>query len=190
MVLSGDHDRALPLFEVNRPRASTLLLSQVAKGLVRRLIITLPPRTLKSLCASVALDFAVGADGDGIDSERLLRSRSAREVDRQARGNGISGDISGGIFRICRPFGSPAVPRARFLFRLALRLCTAANDFTRGIHDRMPELPGRQDHELWQTEMASANCCGQRQRASAHVARFQSGQSAKPSITARRNLSC
>jgi predicted phage terminase large subunit-like protein len=30
-------------------------LSQVAEGKVRRLIITLPPRTLKSLCASVAL---------------------------------------------------------------------------------------------------------------------------------------
>ena len=30
-------------------------LSQVANGDVRRLIITLPPRTLKSLCASVAL---------------------------------------------------------------------------------------------------------------------------------------
>ena len=33
----------------------TYKLSEVAKGLVRRLIITLPPRTLKSLCASVAL---------------------------------------------------------------------------------------------------------------------------------------
>jgi hypothetical protein len=30
-------------------------LSQVAKGHIRRLIVTLPPRTLKSLCASVAL---------------------------------------------------------------------------------------------------------------------------------------
>ena len=35
--------------------AVTHKLSQVAKGYVRRLIITLPPRTLKSLCASVAL---------------------------------------------------------------------------------------------------------------------------------------
>ena len=35
--------------------AVTYKLSQVAKGPVRRLIITLPPRTLKSLCASVAL---------------------------------------------------------------------------------------------------------------------------------------
>ena len=35
--------------------AVTHKLSQVAKGHVRRLIITLPPRTLKSLCASVAL---------------------------------------------------------------------------------------------------------------------------------------
>src|SRR6202023_468567 len=35
--------------------AVTYKLSQVAKGLVRRLIITLPPRTLKSLCASVSL---------------------------------------------------------------------------------------------------------------------------------------
>ena len=35
--------------------AVTYKLSQVANGLVRRLIITLPPRTLKSLCASVAL---------------------------------------------------------------------------------------------------------------------------------------
>src|SRR5580704_1075599 len=35
--------------------AVTSKLSEVAKGLVRRLIITLPPRTLKSLCASVAL---------------------------------------------------------------------------------------------------------------------------------------
>ena len=35
--------------------AVTHKLSQVANGDVRRLIITLPPRTLKSLCASVAL---------------------------------------------------------------------------------------------------------------------------------------
>src|SRR5690242_12490845 len=35
--------------------AVTEKLSQVACGAVRRLIITLPPRTLKSLCASVAL---------------------------------------------------------------------------------------------------------------------------------------
>jgi predicted phage terminase large subunit-like protein len=35
--------------------AVTHKLSQVASGEVRRLIITLPPRTLKSLCASVAL---------------------------------------------------------------------------------------------------------------------------------------
>jgi predicted phage terminase large subunit-like protein len=35
--------------------AVTEKLSQVARGEVRRLIITLPPRTLKSLCASVAL---------------------------------------------------------------------------------------------------------------------------------------
>ena len=35
--------------------AVTEKLSQVARGTVRRLIITLPPRTLKSLCASVAL---------------------------------------------------------------------------------------------------------------------------------------
>src|SRR5450759_351784 len=35
--------------------AVTYKLSQVASGEVRRLIITLPPRTLKSLCASVAL---------------------------------------------------------------------------------------------------------------------------------------
>jgi hypothetical protein len=35
--------------------AVTYKLSQVAKGHVRRLIITLPPRTLKSLCSSVAL---------------------------------------------------------------------------------------------------------------------------------------
>ena len=52
-------------FDVVRPRvifkpnwhfeAVTHKLSQVASGEVRRLIITLPPRTLKSLCASVAL---------------------------------------------------------------------------------------------------------------------------------------
>ena len=35
--------------------AVTHKLSQVARGEVRRLIITLPPRNLKSLCASVAL---------------------------------------------------------------------------------------------------------------------------------------
>ena len=35
--------------------AVTHKLTQVAKGDVRRLIITLPPRNLKSLCASVAL---------------------------------------------------------------------------------------------------------------------------------------
>ena len=35
--------------------AVTFKLSQLAKGYIRRLIITLPPRSLKSLCASVAL---------------------------------------------------------------------------------------------------------------------------------------
>ena len=35
--------------------AVTYKLYQVAKGDIRRLIITLPPRSLKSLCASVAL---------------------------------------------------------------------------------------------------------------------------------------
>ena len=35
--------------------AVTYKLNQVAKGHIRRLIITLPPRSLKSLCASVAL---------------------------------------------------------------------------------------------------------------------------------------
>jgi predicted phage terminase large subunit-like protein len=35
--------------------AVTYKLSQLAKGYVRRLIVTLPPRSLKSLCASVAL---------------------------------------------------------------------------------------------------------------------------------------
>jgi len=35
--------------------AVTYKLSQVAKGHIRRLIITVPPRTLKSLCASLAL---------------------------------------------------------------------------------------------------------------------------------------
>ena len=35
--------------------AVTYKLAQVAKGYIRRLIITLPPRSLKSLCASVAL---------------------------------------------------------------------------------------------------------------------------------------
>ena len=35
--------------------AVTYKLSQLAKGYIRRLIITLPPRSLKSLCASVAL---------------------------------------------------------------------------------------------------------------------------------------
>jgi hypothetical protein len=35
--------------------ALTYKLSQLAKGYIRRLIITLPPRSLKSLCASVAL---------------------------------------------------------------------------------------------------------------------------------------
>src|SRR5262245_50645553 len=35
--------------------AVTEKLSKVASGKIRRLIITLPPRTLKSLCASVAL---------------------------------------------------------------------------------------------------------------------------------------
>ena len=35
--------------------AITYKLAQVARGEVKRLIITLPPRSLKSLCASVAL---------------------------------------------------------------------------------------------------------------------------------------
>src|SRR5262245_22109072 len=44
------------LFKPNRHfEAVTHKLSQVASGEVRRLIITLPPRNLKSLCASVAL---------------------------------------------------------------------------------------------------------------------------------------
>jgi hypothetical protein len=157
VVLSGDHDRALPLFEVNGPRASTLLLSQVAKGLVRRLIITLP-RARSSLNAHPWpwILRSVPTETGSIQSAFCEAAPRVRSTGKQ-RGNGISGYISGGIFRICRPLGSPAVPRGRFLFRLALRLCTAANDFTRGIHDRMPDLPGRQDHELWLTKRASGD---------------------------------
>ena len=33
-------------------------------------------------------------------------------------------------------------------------IITAANDFTRGIHDRMPVLLGRQDHDAWLTRKA------------------------------------
>ena len=53
--------------------AVTYKLSQVASGDVRRLIITLPPRTLKSLCASVALPaWYLGRN----PSERVLFSYS------------------------------------------------------------------------------------------------------------------
>ena len=48
-------DAALVQLKPNWVSRGTYKRSQVAKGLVRRLIITLPPRTLKSLCASVAL---------------------------------------------------------------------------------------------------------------------------------------
>jgi hypothetical protein len=42
-------------------QAMTCQLGQVAKGMLRRLIITVPPRSLKSICASVALPaFALG----------------------------------------------------------------------------------------------------------------------------------
>ncbi len=33
---------------------------------------------------------------------------------------------------------------------------TTANDFTRRIHDRMPVLLGRQDHDAWLTGKAGA----------------------------------
>ena len=34
---------------------------------------------------------------------------------------------------------------------------TAANDFTRRIHDRMPVLLGRQDHDAWLTGKAGVD---------------------------------
>ncbi len=35
-------------------------------------------------------------------------------------------------------------------------IVTAANDFTRPIHDRMPVLLGRRDHDAWLTGKAGA----------------------------------
>ncbi|MGA9488201.1 MAG: SOS response-associated peptidase family protein [Methylocella sp.] len=38
----------------------------------------------------------------------------------------------------------------------ATLIVTAANDFTRPIHDRMPVLLGRRDHDAWLTGKAGA----------------------------------
>ncbi len=38
----------------------------------------------------------------------------------------------------------------------ATLIVTAANDFTRPIHDRMPVLLGREDHDAWLTGKAGA----------------------------------
>jgi len=66
--------------------AVTHILSEVASGEVRRLIITLPPRNLKSLCASVALPaWFLGRN----PSERVVvvsySDFLARDHDHQAR---------------------------------------------------------------------------------------------------------
>ena len=36
-------------------------------------------------------------------------------------------------------------------------IVTAANDFTRHVHDRMPVLLGRQDHDAWLTGKAGVD---------------------------------
>ena len=72
--------------------AVTEKLSQVACGDIRRLIITLPPRSLKSLCASVALPaWFLGrqpcgsaacrhpqVDSSSVGTQEVQRSRNAR----------------------------------------------------------------------------------------------------------------
>ena len=39
----------------------------------------------------------------------------------------------------------------------ATLIVTAANDFTRRIHDRMPVLLGRQDHDAWLTRISQTD---------------------------------
>ena len=56
-------------------------LSEVMRGRTRRLIITVPPRSLKSICASVALPaFALGHESEPSDYLRQLFGRAGAQA--------------------------------------------------------------------------------------------------------------
>src|ERR1700676_2568237 len=64
---------------LNSPHIEVLIskLESCRQGKIRRLIINLPPRSLKSLCASIAFPGLVsGSRSGGADSVRQLRPRS------------------------------------------------------------------------------------------------------------------
>jgi putative SOS response-associated peptidase YedK len=54
----------------------------------------------------------------------------------------------------------------------ATLIVTAANDFTRRIHDRMPVMLDQRDHEAWLTGKAGVELSARAQRSVAHVASF------------------
>ena len=67
--------------------AITYQLERCRRRAIRRLIITLPPRNLKSICASVAFPaFALGHDVHLVPGMRLLRIGAARGVELDAQG--------------------------------------------------------------------------------------------------------
>ena len=77
-IVSGG-DQFLPNWHVE---AMAYELSEVMKGRTRRLIITVPPRSLKSICASVALPaFALGHD----PSRRIICVSYSERLGTQAR---------------------------------------------------------------------------------------------------------
>jgi putative SOS response-associated peptidase YedK len=59
----------------------------------------------------------------------------------------------------------------------ATLIVTAANDFTRAIHDRMPVFLGQQDHEAWANREGRCRAVAARaKRSVAHVAGLEAGE--------------
>ena len=72
--------------------------------------------------------------------------------------------ISAAMVRFCRSLasGMNPDPATGETISSTTLIVTAANDFTRSIHDRMPVFLGQCDHDAWLTGKAASNCCGQR----------------------------
>jgi hypothetical protein len=74
--------------------AMTYALSRVLRGEIKRLIITVPPRNLKSICASVAMPaFALGHDPTRkficVNPQLCFQSASSRMVRRRLGAEGV-----------------------------------------------------------------------------------------------------
>ena len=68
----------------------------------------------------------------------------------------------------------------------ATLIVTAANDFTRQIHDRMPVLLDRRDQDAWLTGKAGANCCGPRRMTFCACGRSRNGSMCRAGETMTR----